>query len=570
VPTERIFTGLKRLDAVHKVSARLPRLTLAVRFVTFLVYRVLELVLGDAHPHSRTVRQARYYVTPTEIEAAPRVLFFTVRGWYAHVGTEVVLARALANRGAEPRFFLCGGGLSQCDFKPGSDAYVTRPLCWRCTGFARRMIHAASFSLREMKDVLDVQEVRRRADAAVANCGRSKLIDFQYRGMPIGEYVIPSVLRSLHSGDIGADPADIETLRGFVSSAIMAADLAEALLDQEKPEVVVLTNGLFFEERILLEASQRRGLRVFAYERGIPTNTIITAVNRPVLPFDVSPQWDRRLNRPLSDTEDADLDRMMERRLQGDVGVQRIWPDMASTERRIFETLGLDTDKSLSVLFTNVIWDTAVYRRDIGFDGMFEWLARTISTFSSLDDQQLVIRVHPAEVRLPLEETRDRTDTYVRKNFPVLPTNVKLIGPSDSVNSYELIMASDRVLTYASTIGLEAALLSRTVLVSGDVHYRGRGFTIDVDSPEHLKEVLSNPDMAGQLNQASWETARRYGYAFFFEFNQPFPWLDDRSRAVRRLRVDLLEDLERGSDARIEELCDQILGSRNPGSFSTA
>lgn len=558
--TGDLFAVLKRLDSVHKLSSRVPGLTWVLRAATFVVYRLLELVLGRRHPHVRTARQAPALAIPPAATPSARVLFFTVRGWYAHVGTELVLAHAVTRRGAEARFFLCGGVLEQCNFKPGSDDHVTRPLCWRCTGDAERTISAAGFASTRMEHHVDVAALRRRFDGETAGLGREELLAFEHAGLPVGDHVVPSVQRSLHSGSITDDPSDVATLRGFVVSACVMAELAAALLDAEQPDVVVLTNGLFFEERVMLELARRRGARVFVYERGIPANTVITAVDRPVIPFDVDAVWRRRRDHELSEDEDARLAAMLRDRLGGNVGVQRIWPELRSEGDAVVRRLGLDPSRSLSTLFTNLLWDTAVFRMDVAFDGMFDWVEATVAAFAELPDQQLVVRVHPAEVRLPLEETRDRVAQRLAERFPTLPGNVRVVPPEDPTNSYDLVARSDRVLTYSSTVGLEAALLGRNVVVGGDTHYRGRGFTVDVDDRDGYPALLADAATRGPLAADRIALARRYGYGFFFEFMREFPWLDDRSRGQRRFRTELVDDLGPGGDPRMDELCGLILG----------
>jgi hypothetical protein len=85
-------------------------------------------------------------------------------------------------------------------------------------------------------------------------------------------------------------------------------------------------------------------------------------------------------------------------------------------------------------------------------------------------------------------------EQQLRLHLPNLPTNVRVIGADDPQSSYPLIAASDAVLTFTSTTGLEAALLGKPVIVSGTTHYRDKGFTLDVSSAaefEQARERLS-------------------------------------------------------------------------------
>ena len=96
---------------------------------------------------------------------------------------------------------------------------------------------------------------------------------------------------------------------------------------------------------------------------------------------------------------------------------------------------------------------------------------------------------------------------------------MRIVGPGDPISSYALLDISDLVLSYASTIGLEAAVRGLPVVVSALTHYRERGFTIDVSSHDELERALDPaPAVARQV-----ELARRYAFTFFFRCMIPFP-----------------------------------------------
>ena len=65
------------------------------------------------------------------------------------------------------------------------------------------------------------------------------------------------------------------------------------------------------------------------------------------------------------------------------------------------------------------------------------------------------------------------------------------------------------------------------VLVAGQTHYRGRGFTEDPQSwDDYFRQMdawLRRPSPA-RLPPERVELAWRYAYRFFFEYPFPFPW----------------------------------------------
>ncbi len=559
---DRFYTGLKRLDSLHRVALALPFLTPALRLGSYVAFRALEIVLGARHPHGRVVAQARALTRrPPGAARRPsrKVLFFTVRGWYPHLGTEAVLAKALELRGAETSFFLCGGTLEQCDFKPGTDPYVTRPLCWRCHGFATRLLDALGLRYCQLRDVVGA-DVPAKAKRIVGALDSAALRRFTYRDLPIFEFTHPSVLHSLLRGDVGEDARSERVLRGYLESAVVFTHACDELLRREQPDIVVMTNGLFFAERIMLEVARRAGLEVVTYERGIPLETVYFDRNRPVVLFDLDDLWAKSKDRALSSEENRALDGYLGARAGGQVGNVDLWPRMEKDQQALLARLELRPDAPLAVVFTNVLWDSSFFKSDGAFTGMFDWLATTIRLFRDLPDAQLVIRVHPAEVRVPMAESRDRVADRIRRQFPRLPPNVRVVPPEDPTSSYTLLELARLVLVYASTIGLEAAVRGKPVVVAGHVHYRGRGWTMDVERKEdygrQVVEALTRP---ATLEPEQLELARRYAHLFFFRFMQPFPWLIDTPRSERRLAFGDLAELAAGRHAVLDRICAGIL-----------
>jgi hypothetical protein len=74
---------------------------------------------------------------------------------------------------------------------------------------------------------------------------------------------------------------------------------------------------------------------------------------------------------------------------------------------------------------------------------------------------------------------------------------------------------------------MEMAMSGVPVIVVGNTHYRGKGFTHDPQSWEAyfemLNDILAAPGLY-HLSQAQVEQAWNYAYRFFFEYPHPFPW----------------------------------------------
>ena len=61
--------------------------------------------------------------------------------------------------------------------------------------------------------------------------------------------------------------------------------------------------------------------------------------------------------------------------------------------------LGIDFSKPCIGMLSNVIWDAQLHYRANAFPNMLNWVERTIRYFAQRPDLQLIIRIHPAEIR---------------------------------------------------------------------------------------------------------------------------------------------------------------------------
>jgi hypothetical protein len=154
---------------------------------------------------------------------------------------------------------------------------------------------------------------------------------------------------------------------------------------------------------------------------------------------------------------------------------------------------------------------------------MTEWITQTIEFFCTKENVQFIIRVHPGEQI----GWGPSVFEILTERFPNLPENIHLLPAGADVNTYDLVNIADIGLVFTTTVGLEMAMIGLPVIVTGETHYRDKGFTLDTDSWDLyfniLEKVLNNPK-SFSLSREQVDSAWTYAYRFFFEYPQPFPW----------------------------------------------
>lgn len=501
--------------------------------------------VGQA-PEQRGARAlaAQHAGRPGPVTGGPKVLIVSPRDWAAHVQYEAVIGHALRLRGADVSFLTCGGGLEICD---RANTYEAPPMpCASCTRYTTTSLDAHGFPLRTIREGWE------GADDGWPELDLVSIPDLkgvELDGLPLGRAVDIPLKWFLCAADIADDPLGGPTNRAFLRSAKRIATGVAAALDEVQPDLVLLLNGLLLFEGVSWALCQQRGIDVVTYERAFRKETLVFHRGVPAGFYDFSSDWDDA-NRPLTEAEAAELDEYLGARRRGSAFDQYWQPE----EREVDRGSG-----RLASLYTNLTWDTAVIDRDVAFADIQAWISAAIRAFEARPEHRLVVRVHPSEVALPGKVTRDSLAAYVHREFPQLPPNVSIVEPHDLTSSYPLMDASDVGLVYTSTTGLELALSGTPVIVAGDTHYRGKGFTTDVSSAAEFEAALDAALADPASLPVDVEQARRYAHFFFFRAPIPAPGVIEPLPGLARLTVSSLDELAPGANPALDRICAGLL-----------
>lgn len=305
-----------------------------------------------------------------------------------------------------------------------------------------------------------------------------------------------------------------------------AARAALAYMQANRPDVVLIPNGLILEMGIVFRVARHLGIPAVTYEFNDQREQIWLAQNSSIMQQDTDYLVEARCGLPMTDAmyeRLADLENARRgARVWGKS--KRLWQYVSSQGAGATrKMLGLD-DRPVVMLAANVLGDSLTLGRDIFAASMTEWITKTVQFFAARPDVQLVIRIHPGEKLVPQAKSMG---VVVREALPEIPNHIHVIGALDKVNTYDLIEIADLGLAYTTTVGLETAMNGAPVVSCGRTHYRGRGFTIDPNSWDEyfsaLESVLSDLP-AHRLSDEQIAKAWNYAYRFFFDYPRPFPW----------------------------------------------
>ena len=228
--------------------------------------------------------------------------------------------------------------------------------------------------------------------------------------------------------------------------------------------------------------------------------------------------------------------------------------------RTIAREIGVDFAKPCIGMLTNVVWDAQLHYPANAFPNMLDWIVRTIEYFAEHPELQLLIRIHPAEIRGTLP-SRQRVADEIARHFPKLPANVFVIPPDSNVSTYAAMTECDSVIIFGTKTGVELASVGIPVIVAGEAWIRNKGITMDACSVEQYISMLDKLPLGYRLEGEPLQRARKYAFHFFMRRMIPIEFMKPSAAAPPPYVVEVktLADMAQGASLGLDVICGGIL-----------
>jgi hypothetical protein len=522
--------------------------------------------------HKQWVKVMRNSRLELPTATGKRVLFATGYGFTpAMLALESIIAKSLRLRGVQVLSLACNKTLPACEwnkygnhqpfpgqYSPRMFARTRLDTCRHCTQPLLDLYETIGIQQLFLNDFLRPDDVQRLV-AVVDALPYERYDNFVYKNIRVSEHARSSTMRSLLRGTLQDDAYTRWLYRRYLISAMLLTDLTERMFDVYQPEHVVAVHGIYVTHGTICEVARKHSIPVVVH--GIPyrKGTIWLSHNdtyHRTLVTEPTYQWE---NLSLTPEQEQKLDAYIDSRLSGGRDYVTYHPNPIEDREILRQELGLDK-RPIIGLFTNVLWDAQLFYDYNAFDNLIDWLFQTICYFGRRSDLQLVIRIHPAEVKSG-QSTKQPILAEIMARFPVLPENVKVISPESNLSSYTLADMSHATLIYGTKMGLEIAFRGIPVIVVGETLCRGKGFTYDVETKEQyfnfLDHILELPRNSSEMIVR----ARKYAYHLFFRRMIDFPLFSCDVVKVHdaTLQFQDLNELLPGVNRNLDAICDGIL-----------
>ena len=420
-----------------------------------------------------------------------------------HFEAELEIAQQHVDRGDEVLFLSCTGQLVNCDFNIDRDESV----CVNCRG--RR-----SHGMDLLSESCDSFDLRSYSGVSIPEFQTlQSLIDWRIENFDIGYAALSSLVSVVRDPEPDLQKHR-ELLNRFIESAMSVWQQTTEFISQENPDRVYVYNGRFAAMRAVFRACQKLGVDCLMHERGCDLNHYDLLVNH--LPHDID-----------------GIDRV----------IRKLWDSADPTTR---DAVGASWyEDRVSRIERNWFSFTKAQEQGLLPEG-FDPSARNVSIFCSSDDEFVAIGdkwkndLYPnqvdaiAKIATDLLQESPATQLYVRvhpnlkdvdnarkRNMMALDyPNLKIIAADASVDTYALMNASDQVVTFGSSVGMEAVFWGRPSVLLGPCLYEKLPGPHRSRSHQQTIELLCSDlepasDKTGALMYGHWFQSRGTRYEYF-------------------------------------------------------
>jgi hypothetical protein len=323
---------------------------------------------------------------------------------------------------------------------------------------------------------------------------------------------IVSLVRDLNI-NVAAKPHS-NTIRRYILSSFTVYRSIQRFLDERMDAGATIDkfyvfNGRMSITRAIVRACQSRGVTFVVHEIGNDSQTYSLFENNLFHAIDYTTRLIRETWEAASVSERESVAReWLERRASGAMVNGYTFVDK---QQRGLLPANWDESMRNVVVFNSADFEYAMvgeeYINHI-YPNQVQGIKRLLSDLLPHNNIHVYLRVHPNLASLPHE---------LAPLMELTSPNLTTIAPQDSVSSYGLMAAADRIVVFTSTVGIEAPFWGKPVILAGRANYQNLGATYNPDTHEQVLELLLRDELPANDPTGSLM------YAYFFNtFGQPF------------------------------------------------
>ena len=493
--------------------------------------------------------QKRFQSTVAQITIALNIsdmrvtIFGPYAAWSPHFETDLELAELHLRKRDTVSFITCDAVLKCCE----PNYYHDYATCLRCMGIAKAGLSLLPKRIRIVPLSSLILPISDELQIVNSICARplsyDALYDITIDNFDLGAAAL-STMNDLFR-DPEPNPADnLQITREVLFSALATYKALCKYLKENPCDMFYVFNGRFANLRAALRACQLRGVPCFVHERGSDLNSYVLAPN--TMPHDPAFMLPYRSSTFEPVSMEVKEKVAHEFYVERSHGIIANWFSFTNQQQ-----LGLLPDNWVQAsqrlaVFTSTESEFASLR-DFYPRGLYpsqkEGIIQIIKDFANRDYQGvLAVRMHP--------NSHDTKSDFTEELRQITCPFLIVIPPLNEIDSYSLLRTASAVLTFGSTIGIEAAYWRVPSILAAPSLYSDLGSTYNPGSHDEVIQCLLQPlqpkPIEGAINYGFF--AKVYGTRFRFVVSDGVNdcTFKDRKVGPDELRRNLLYGLTNG------------------------
>ena len=441
---------------------------------------------------------------------------------------ESLIGKLLQNKNCEVDYFLCDEVLPACVMatvhrinEDNFEKHGSKKICSYCFVRSDEYLKKTGSNVVKFSDFINSDELHEIQSMKFNNDILENIKNFKHDGINTGEHANSGTIRYFSSSNFKKFKNSKEILVKYIKAALVTQKVCENLFKERKYDEMFINHGIYVPQGVILDCAKKVGINTsawcFAYTRNSVNITRDDTYHRALI-HEQNEKWN---NFNFDEKAEKKIDDFLRLRRKGkSLAISDNWNESLKNQNLDIENYlskrGIDPNKPIIGLATNMLWDAQVYFPTNFFKDLLEWLFFTIDYFIKRQDLQLVIRIHPAEV-LTTTKSLERVEELVLEKYKTLPGNIFLIKPEDKISTYSIFNKCNAVLVYGSKIAMETMAANIPTIVCGESFLRNKQISFDPDSKEEYHEMLSKlPYLENPIKKERLMLAKKYAFHFFF------------------------------------------------------
>ncbi|MFX1500544.1 MAG: hypothetical protein ACFFDH_06210 [Promethearchaeota archaeon] len=294
-----------------------------------------------------------------------------------------------------------------------------------------------------------------------------------------------------------------DDVQKHLRAAIYIYHFMTYLLKKLKPDVLYLFNGRFNVPRCIIFACEDTNTTYYTYERAGTIKRY--ALRKNTIPHD--------LKRSKEEMEElwncADKDKKIkiseEWFIERRKGIDQGWFSYTKHQKEALLPKDYNSNKKIITIYNSTMEESYTLNKFINFSlytDEIHGIEKLVKNQINNSEIHFYLRIHPN-----LEGYNNfQIQSYRRMDKKY--KNLTVIYPYEKVNSYTLLDHSDIVITFGSTIGVEATFWGKPSILLRDSSYYDKDISYQPKTHQDLIELLLEPNLKPKVKS----NALKYGY----------------------------------------------------------